>query len=152
MGHHCVQWAGTRCGLIDRAVAHFGKATWKVRCRSAASAVPVVGLPSTDVLPVHLVQRWSASPRLLRQGTPDSEPNERAGACEGRVLTVCFPAYIVRIHFRSLAVPHKPVLGPSCLDSSRCKKIAKADQTYPAPGMLIPQSLREVDLRQVQIL
>jgi hypothetical protein len=25
MGHHCVQWAGTRCGLIDRVVAHFGE-------------------------------------------------------------------------------------------------------------------------------
>jgi len=25
MEHHCVQWTGTRCGLIDRVVAHFGE-------------------------------------------------------------------------------------------------------------------------------
>jgi hypothetical protein len=25
MGNRCVQWAGTRCGLIDRVVEHFGE-------------------------------------------------------------------------------------------------------------------------------
>jgi hypothetical protein len=40
MGHRCVQWVGTRCGLIDRVVDHFGD-------RESTGPLPKCGIRST---------------------------------------------------------------------------------------------------------